>query len=80
MKTARRAASCITLKKYVAKAMKCPHLLKWMVSCEALEGPYVPSMFELEEYCRTRSHMKCPFFRMKAGGRAHLNNHVSATG
>ena len=43
--------------------MKCPHLLKWSVwSCKALDKPYVPSLFELEEYCRTKEHRKCPFY------------------
>ncbi len=43
--------------------MQCPHLLKWTVSaCKAVERPYVPSLFELEEYCRTMDHRKCPFY------------------
>lgn len=43
--------------------MKCPHLIKWVISsCKALDRPYVPSLFELEEYCRTRGHRKCPFY------------------
>ena len=43
--------------------MKCPHLLKWSISsCKALGKPYVPSLFELEEYCRTKEHRKCPFY------------------
>jgi hypothetical protein len=43
--------------------MKCPHLLKWSISsCKALDKPYVPSLFELEEYCRTKDHRKCPFY------------------
>jgi hypothetical protein len=43
--------------------MKCPHLMKWVrASCEAFEKPYLPSMFELEEYCRRKDHRKCPFY------------------
>ncbi len=43
--------------------MQCPNLLKWIVSsCKAVERPYVPSLFELEEYCRTGDHRKCPFY------------------
>ena len=43
--------------------MKCPHLIKWVISsCKALDRPYVPSLFELEEYCRTKGHRKCPFY------------------
>lgn len=43
--------------------MKCPHLIKWVVSsCKALDKTYVPSLFELVEYCRTQEHRKCPFY------------------
>ena len=43
--------------------MKCPHLMKWVrASCKAFEIPYTPSMFELEEYCRTKDHRKCPLY------------------
>jgi hypothetical protein len=37
--------------------------MKWVrASCKAFERPYIPSMFELEEYCRTKAHRKCPFY------------------
>lgn len=43
--------------------MRCPHLFKWTVSyCKAVDRPYAPSLFELEEYCKTRDHRKCPFY------------------
>ena len=43
--------------------MKCPHLIKWVISsCKALERPYTPSLFELDEYCMKREHRKCPFY------------------
>ncbi len=43
--------------------MQCPNLLKWVISsCKAVERPYVPSLFELEEYCSTGDHRKCPFY------------------
>jgi hypothetical protein len=43
--------------------MKCPHLIKWVVSsCKAPEKTYIPSPFELEEYCMTKEHRKCPFY------------------
>lgn len=36
---------------------------KWVVSvCKANDDPYVPSNFQIYEYCRTKSHKKCPFF------------------
>lgn len=43
--------------------MKCPHLRRWTVAaCRIDEKVYVPSVFQLEEYCKTREHKKCPFF------------------
>lgn len=41
--------------------MKCPHLVKWIISsCMASDRPYIPSPFELEEYCYTIRQNKCP--------------------
>lgn len=43
--------------------MKCPHLVNMFVcTCAAEETPYVPSLFELEEYCRNTRHSRCPFY------------------
>jgi hypothetical protein len=43
--------------------MKCNHLVKGRISsCRALERPYVPSLFQLAEYCRRRQYRKCPFY------------------
>lgn len=43
--------------------MKCPHLLCWTISsCKAAAKPYVPSIFELQEYCTVREHAKCPLY------------------
>ncbi len=49
------------------ETMKCPHLIKRMIaSCRAAGNkPYVPSLFELKEYCSTTGHQRCPFY-MKA--------------
>ena len=42
--------------------MKCPHLIKWLIfACKAKEELYFPSDFQLQEYCKTKSHKKCPF-------------------
>jgi hypothetical protein len=52
--------------KYMEKNMKCPHLIKGVIcSCEVLDNQYIPSLFELQEYCRTRHHRKCPFLLRK---------------
>jgi hypothetical protein len=43
--------------------MKCTHLGKGRIlSCKALERPYVPSLFQLAEYCRSSEYRKCPFY------------------
>ncbi len=42
--------------------MKCAYLSgKFVLSCTAEKGfLYVPSLFELEEYCRTARSARCP--------------------
>jgi hypothetical protein len=43
--------------------MKCTHLVQGSIlSCRALERPYVPSLFQLAEYCRRSEYRKCPFY------------------
>lgn len=43
--------------------MKCPQLVSLAVcSCKAGDRPYVPSLFELDEYCRTARHSRCPYY------------------
>ncbi len=43
--------------------MKCTHLIKGStLFCKALEKLYIPSLFELAEYCRTKEHRRCPFY------------------
>jgi hypothetical protein len=42
--------------------MKCPHLKKWLLfTCNATETLYLPSAFQIEEYCKRKEHRKCPF-------------------
>ena len=48
--------------------MQCPNLMEFIDDgiiwfCKAGGKPYVPSLFELEEYCKTESHKKCPFIK-----------------
>jgi hypothetical protein len=43
-------------------SMKCRHLIASRRRCSALDKTYVPSLFELGEYCRTIDHRKCPFY------------------
>ncbi|MHB8883333.1 MAG: hypothetical protein ACYC69_17720 [Thermodesulfovibrionales bacterium] len=53
--------------------MKCPHLITCSVAaCKATGKPYVPSLFELDEYCRTHSHSRCPFYLRDITGGAEF--------
>lgn len=48
--------------------MKCPHLNRWIIAtCKIDDRTYVPSVFQLDEYCKTRGHKRCPFFVKGAG-------------
>lgn len=43
--------------------MSCPHLLNWTVSsCRADDKPYIPSIYELQEYCTVGAHERCPLY------------------
>jgi hypothetical protein len=44
--------------------MKCG-FLKGKVRCDATVGEFIPSSFEIQEYCRTRRHKVCPFYFRK---------------
>ena len=47
----------------VEETMKCVYLRQWRVSaCRANNELYVPSVFQLQEYCKTKWHKKCPFY------------------
>jgi len=43
--------------------MRCPKLVKEKTDLCSQNPNYCPSKFELREYCRTRLHKICPFFR-----------------
>ncbi len=43
--------------------MKCPHLGRLeILTCKVEEKPYIPSLFELQEYCKGERHRRCPFY------------------
>ena len=43
--------------------MKCPFLTgNNMLSCGAFRAVYIPSIFELNEYCRHERHAMCAFY------------------
>ncbi len=57
--------------------MKCPHLRRWTVAaCRIDKKVYVPSVFQLEEYCRTGEHKKCPFFLKNTGGKREVHGRI----
>ncbi|MCL4475998.1 MAG: hypothetical protein M1508_07210 [Nitrospirae bacterium] len=52
--------------------MKCPQLNRRPVAaCKVLDGTYVPSEFQLQEYCKSKKHKKCPFYARLNAGKAN---------
>ncbi len=44
--------------------MKCLFLKgNYMIRCTAVPESYIPSIFELDEYCRGPRHRLCPLYR-----------------
>ena len=68
--------------------MSCPHLLNWTVSyCRADDKPYIPSIYELQEYCTIGAHERCPLYIGDDQGHESLlgqesgkSGHLSADG
>lgn len=59
--------------------MKCPYLKKWVTfTCQALDRPYFPTAFQLNEYCKKKEHQKCPFFSL-CGRREDLEDAIQMT-
>ncbi|MEE9524863.1 MAG: hypothetical protein V3V59_08975 [Thermodesulfovibrionales bacterium] len=58
--------------------MKCPYLKGGKSSgCNAQRNPYLPSWFELQEYCKTtQAFKKCPFYRINTDKRFILSKEV----
>ena len=53
--------------------MQCPFITgKYMFSCKALKEVYVPSEFELGEYCRQSRHKICPFYCKSVADGRHI--------
>jgi hypothetical protein len=42
--------------------MHCPHLLHIDNSCDVIRPRYTPSEFEVDEYCATEQHLRCPLY------------------
>jgi len=61
--------------------MNCPHLNLWLVAACKIDGVvYVPSGFQLREYCKSKSHKKCPFFMRKGLKKTKTDRLVPAVG
>jgi hypothetical protein len=59
--------------------MKCPHLVKWLAfACDAKEKMYLPSSFQLREYCKGKYYKKCPFYSESAAVREEEAGAISA--
>lgn len=43
--------------------MHCPHLLHIDNSCDVISPRYTPSEFEVDEYCATDQHLRCPLYQ-----------------
>ncbi len=44
------------------ESMSCPHLNLWrVITCKIGDRIYIPSIYQLREYCETRWHKRCPF-------------------
>ncbi len=56
--------------------MECPFITgKYILTCtsHALAEIYVPSLFELEEYCKNTRHKMCPLKQRQGGYQAGGN-------
>jgi len=43
--------------------MHCPHLLHGDNSCDVIAPRFTPSEFEIDEYCATEQHLRCPLYQ-----------------
>ncbi len=50
--------------------MRCPCLvISDGFHCSATDAYYIPSAFELDEYCRSSRYRMCPFYQIQKKGR-----------
>ncbi len=59
--------------------MRCPHLTEHIFPLALwIKAVYIPSLFELEEYCKTSRHKKCPlsYGRVQGNGLFTLSNNL----
>jgi len=47
---------------------------KYMIYCTAVKEGYIPSTFELDEYCRQKKHKMCPLYcKAELSGKLDFN-------
>ena len=69
----------MNLRNITEDTMKCPHLITWVIeSCKADCKPYVPSLSELEGYCKNEDHRKCSFYLRDLAGLDATRESVTA--
>ncbi len=69
----------MNLRNITEDTMKCPHLIKWVIeSCKADCKPYVPSLSELEGFCKKEEHSKCSFYQMNVSRLEVTREYVTA--
>jgi hypothetical protein len=60
--------------------MKCPHLINWLRAvCKASDKLYTPTAFQINEYCKSVSHPRCPFYLTKKEIEEKYKLHKSET-
>ena len=61
-------------RKTVVVPKRCPNLVEWdewmILVCNANEKTYIPSFFELTEYCKNKYYCKCPFTHTHNAGKS----------
>ena len=61
--------------------MNCPYLSgKYFKSCAVSREAYVPSTYEMDEYCATNRHSLCPCYRKRLYELPLENRPVLASG
>jgi hypothetical protein len=67
---------------HLEEIMRCPHLGLWAVAACRIDetAVYVPSDFQIQEYCKSKCHKKCPFFVQSVTVKNKKNSLVSAHG
>ncbi len=62
----RKDSNFLSCKNERGITVKCPNLVEWVnwtiLLCKAGDKPYVPTLSELDEYCKSEDYNKCFFY------------------